>query len=79
MKKHPLDAVSLVLGVVSLLGVAIWFNLEQGYLDTDALFWAAPGTLVLVGAAGIALSLRGTARDRQAPDPVAGAHDDEPS
>lgn len=58
MKRHELDTLSLVCGVLSLLGVAVWFNIDQGYLDGEALFWAAPGTLVLLGVLGIVGSLR---------------------
>jgi hypothetical protein len=62
MIRHPLDLLSLVVGVLSIAAAAAWFVIEQGYADPDDLVWAAPAGLVIVGAAGIAASLRRTRR-----------------
>ena len=62
MIRHPLDLFSLVVGGLSLAAAAVWLVLEQGYADSDDLVWAAPAALVVVGAAGIAATLRRTTR-----------------
>jgi cytochrome c-type biogenesis protein CcmH/NrfF len=58
MTRHPLDLFSLLGGLLSIAGAAVWLLLDQGHVDVDHLFWAAPLTLVVVGATAVAASLR---------------------
>jgi hypothetical protein len=62
MIRHPLDLLSLVVGLPSVAGALAWLLLERGSVDVDDLLWAAPVALVLVGATAVAASLRRQAR-----------------
>jgi hypothetical protein len=62
MIRHPLDLLSLVVGLLSVAGALAWLLLERGSVDVDDLLWAAPVALVLVGATAVAASLRRPAR-----------------
>ena len=58
MIRHPLDLISMLLGLLCVGGAIAWLALDLDYVDVDELAWAAPVALVLVGVAGIAASLR---------------------
>jgi hypothetical protein len=60
MTRHPLDLLSLLLGLLSIAAAATWLVLDRGYVDLDDLVWAAPVALVLAGMTGVAASLRRT-------------------
>ena len=62
MIRHPLDLLSLVVGLLSVAGALAWLPLERGSVDVDDLLWAAPVALVLVGTTAVAASLRRQAR-----------------
>ena len=58
MIRHPLDLISMLLGLLCVAGATAWLTLDRDYVDVDELVWAAPVALVLVGVIGIAASLR---------------------
>jgi len=58
MRRHPVDAVALVAGVVVLLAVAGWSLWWTDVIPGHAYSWLVPAGLLLAGAAGIAASLR---------------------
>lgn len=60
MTRHPLDLLSLFLGLLSIATAATWLVLDRGFVDLDDLVWAAPVALVLAGITGVAASLRRT-------------------
>jgi hypothetical protein len=60
MTRHPLDLLSLLLGLLGIAAAATWLVLDRGYVDLDDLVWAAPVALVLAGMTGVAASLRRT-------------------
>lgn len=62
MKRHELDLVSLIAGIVFLLVAAAY--LLGAVVDYDlSLEWVVPALLIGVGAAGLAGSLRPVARE----------------
>lgn len=67
MRRHRLDMVSLVAGLVFVTFAAL-FLLDRldvvDSLDDDAVAGAAAAVLVVAGVIGLASSLRGTARER---------------
>lgn len=58
MRRHPIDVVALVAGLVVLLGVAGWALWWTDRVATEDFSWLVPVGLVVAGAAGIAASLR---------------------
>jgi len=58
MRRHPIDVVALVAGLVALLGVAGWALWWTGEVPAHAFSWLVPVGLVIAGAAGIAASVR---------------------
>ena len=65
MTRHPLDLISMLLGLLCVGGAIAWLALDLDYVDVDELAWAAPVALVLVGVVGIGASL---SRRPAAPD-----------
>lgn len=67
MRRHRLDMVSLVAGVL-FVAFAVLFLLDRldvvDALDDDAVAWVLPAVLVTLGLIGLASSLRGTAGER---------------
>jgi hypothetical protein len=66
MIRHPLDLLSLVLGLLCVTGATAWLLLDRDYVDVDELVWAAPVALVLLGVIGIGASLRRRPADPEA-------------
>ena len=58
MRRHPIDVVALVAGLVVLLGVAGWALWWTGAVSAETFYWLVPVGLVIAGAAGIAASMR---------------------
>ena len=58
MRRHSIDVVALVAGLVALLGVAGWALWWTGQVPGHAFSWLVPVGLVIAGAAGIAASMR---------------------
>ncbi|WP_313406017.1 hypothetical protein [Aeromicrobium sp.] len=58
MNTHPMRWDALVFGVLFALVVAAWAALEWELVSAGALVVAGPVALILVGIAGIALTLR---------------------
>ena len=58
MRRHPMDVVALVAGLVTLLGVLGWALWWTDTVAADDFSWLVPVGLVVAGAAGIAASLR---------------------
>jgi hypothetical protein len=58
MKRHPLDAVSLVAALIFLGVFAVWIGWRQGSLSMDDIGWITPSLLIVAGLAGIGASLR---------------------
>ena len=56
MKRHPLDPLSLVLGLATLVGGALWVSWDQGKTDRGDILIAVPVILIVGGVLGIALS-----------------------
>ncbi|UPK76010.1 hypothetical protein MU582_05060 [Nocardioidaceae bacterium SCSIO 66511] len=56
MKRHPLDPLSLVLGIATLIGAALWLSWDQGNTDRNDILIAVPLILIIGGIAGIVLS-----------------------
>ena len=56
MKRHPLDPLSLVLGLATLVGAALWVSWEQGNTDRGDILIAVPVILIVGGVLGIVLS-----------------------
>ena len=58
MRRHPIDVVSLVAGLVVLLGVLGWALWWTETVAAEDFSWLVPIGLVVAGAAGIIASLR---------------------
>lgn len=58
MRRHPVDTVALVVGLVLLGGCALWTTWWAGWLSSDTIEWVGPVWLVLAGIAGAGASLR---------------------
>jgi len=58
MRRHPIDVVALVTGLVVLLGVLGWALWWTDTVAPGTFSWLVPIGLVAAGAAGIAASLR---------------------
>ena len=56
MKRHPLDPLSLVLGVATLVGAALWISWDAGNTDRNDMLIAVPVILIVGGILGIVLS-----------------------
>lgn len=56
MKRHPVDPLSLVLGLATLVGAALWISWDQGNTDRGDILVAVPVILIVGGVVGIALS-----------------------
>lgn len=57
MKRHQLDPVSLVCGLLALAGCGAWFVWDNGVLSTSGLALATPIALIAVGVIGVVASL----------------------
>lgn len=58
MKTHPMRWDALVFGALFVLVLAAWASVQYELVSLDALAVAGPVALILVGVAGIALTLR---------------------
>ena len=58
MRRHSLDVVALVCGLVFVDAAVLWFAWDAGLVDARHLGWAAPGLLIAIGVVGVAASLR---------------------
>ncbi|MDF2967736.1 MAG: hypothetical protein K0Q93_1514 [Nocardioidaceae bacterium] len=58
MRRHPIDVVSLVAGLVVVLGVLGWALWWTDTVAAEDFSWLVPIGLVVAGATGIAASLR---------------------
>jgi hypothetical protein len=58
MRRHAIDVVALVAGLVVLFGVAGWALWWTDAVPAEAFSWLVPVGLVVAGAAGIAASMR---------------------
>ena len=58
MRRHPIDVVSLVAGLVVLLGVLGWALWWTDTVAAEDFSWLVPIALVVAGATGIIASLR---------------------
>ena len=58
MRRHEIDTVALVAGLVTLLGVLGWALWWTGTVAPEHFAWLVPAALVLAGTAGIVASLR---------------------
>ncbi len=58
MRKHSIDVVALVAGLLALLGVTGWALWWTDQVPAEAFSWLVPVGLVVAGAAGIAASMR---------------------
>jgi hypothetical protein len=58
MRRHPIDVVALVAGLVVLLAVTGWALWWTDTVAGENFNWLVPVGLVAAGAAGIAASLR---------------------
>ncbi|UYM03872.1 hypothetical protein [Solicola gregarius] len=56
MKRHPLDPLSLVLGLATLIGGGLWVAWDQGNADRGEILIAVPVILIVGGIVGIVLS-----------------------
>lgn len=57
MRRHELDVVSLVFGLVFATVAAVWALWRLDVLDSESLSWIPALALVLIGLLGVALSL----------------------
>ncbi len=64
MRRHPVDAVALVFGVITALALAGWALWWTDAIPGEAYSWLVPAALVVAGGAGIAASLRSPAPDQ---------------
>ncbi len=71
MRRHPVDALALVAGVVVLLAVAGWSLWWTDAIPGHAYSWLVPAGLLLAGAGGIAASLWSPAGSRPVDDEAA--------
>jgi hypothetical protein len=60
MKKHPLDVLSLVFGLVFVLIAGTWVVRRTVDIDLPDMGWFLAGALILAGLLGIVSVLRGT-------------------
>lgn len=58
MRRHPIDVVALVAGLVVMLSVVGWALWWTDTVAAEDISWLVPVGLVAAGAAGIAASLR---------------------
>lgn len=58
MRRHPLDVVSLVAGLIFAGIFVIWLGWDRGDLSIADIGWLTPTLLIIAGLAGIAASLR---------------------
>ena len=58
MRRHRMDVVALVAGLVTLLGVLGWALWWTDTIAAEDFSWLVPVGLVVAGGAGIAASLR---------------------
>ena len=49
MKPHAIDPVSLVSGLVFVLGAGFWLGWRDDVVSVGALAWVAPGALITLG------------------------------
>lgn len=62
MKRHPLDPLSLVLGLATLVGAALWISWDEGNTDRGDILVAVPVILIVGGIVGIVLSAIASSR-----------------
>ncbi|MEV0268520.1 MAG: hypothetical protein HOV71_08710 [Hamadaea sp.] len=79
MKKHPLDLLSLIFGLVFLLIAGLWTVHRTVDVDLPPAGWFVAGGLILVGLLGIGSIVRGVLRgDRTAVESEHGGADTQP-
>lgn len=66
MRRHRLDLLSLVSGLLLLACVGLWAAWERGVVSAGELVLVLPGALVVLGGAGVAASLLAPHRDPHA-------------
>jgi hypothetical protein len=62
MKKHPLDVLSLVFGLIFLLVAGSWMVKRTIHVDLPDAGWFVAGALILAGGFGIYSALRGSGK-----------------
>jgi hypothetical protein len=72
MKRHETSMVSLTLGVVFLVVVAVWAITKTITVDLPSGGWFVAGGLIFLGVAGLAVAIRPA---RLEPDRQGHAHD----
>jgi len=79
MKKHPLDLLSLVFGLVFLLIAGLWVTNRTVDIELPPAGWFVAGALILAGLLGIGSIVRGVLRgDRTTVDSGNGGADTQP-
>lgn len=68
MKRHPLDPLSLVLGLATLIGAALWLSWDAGQIDRGEILIAVPVILIVGGIVGIVLSALAAHRRKESLD-----------
>lgn len=61
MSRHDRDAVSLMAGLLAVLGAGLYLLSDLGALDVDG-GWVAPVVLIAVGLVGLGSTLRRSGR-----------------
>ncbi len=74
-QRHATDVVSLVFGTIFAGFTAVWLLALTLDLHNGDAWWAGPLVLVVAGAAGLVVSLRGS-RDGDQPTQVGGPPED---
>jgi hypothetical protein len=67
MKRHSLDVLSLVFGLIFLLVAGSWIVRHSTRVDLPDAGWYIAGALIAAGLFGIVSSLRGPRADRRSP------------